>query len=135
MAEAAAAVTDTHALLIHAGDRIRLGRKGREYFDAAEKRTKVIFVPAAVVWECSTLAHAAKILLPTSVPSFFTSLFSNPSFQHLDLGLEQALLADESRPNDDPFDALIVAAARHLGLPLITRDRGIVDSGLVETVW
>jgi predicted nucleic acid-binding protein len=39
------------------------------------------------------------------------------------------------RPNDDPFDALICAAARHLDLPLLTRNGDIQDSGLVRVVW
>jgi PIN domain nuclease of toxin-antitoxin system len=44
-------------------------------------------------------------------------------------------LADEARPNNDPFDALVCAAARSLGLPLLSRDRDIQDSGLVRVVW
>jgi PIN domain nuclease of toxin-antitoxin system len=35
----------------------------------------------------------------------------------------------------DPFDAAIVAAARTLGAPLVTRDRAIHTSGLVQTIW
>jgi PIN domain nuclease of toxin-antitoxin system len=44
-------------------------------------------------------------------------------------------LADESRPNEDPFDALICAAALELGVPLITRDGLIRDWGSVRTMW
>ena len=44
-------------------------------------------------------------------------------------------LADEARPNDDPFDALICAAARTLELPLLTRDRAIQEWGKVRTLW
>jgi len=46
-----------------------------------------------------------------------------------------ACLADEARPNDDPFDALICAAARTLELPLLTRDRAIQEWGKVRTLW
>jgi PIN domain nuclease of toxin-antitoxin system len=49
--------------------------------------------------------------------------------------IEQVLLAEELRPNDDPFDALIVAAAHHLDLPLLTRDAAIGESGIVSTMW
>jgi PIN domain nuclease of toxin-antitoxin system len=34
----------------------------------------------------------------------------------------------------DPADRIIVASARVLGLPLVTSDQRIVDSGLVTTV-
>lgn len=37
--------------------------------------------------------------------------------------------------NDDVFDAAIVAAATTRNLPLITRDRGITDSGIVDVIW
>ena len=45
------------------------------------------------------------------------------------------LLAAEQRPETDPFDALIVAAARLLDLPLVTGDRKIADAALVKTLW
>jgi PIN domain nuclease of toxin-antitoxin system len=35
----------------------------------------------------------------------------------------------------DIFDRLVVAEARRLGLPLITRDATIKASGLVSVVW
>lgn len=35
----------------------------------------------------------------------------------------------------DPFDRIIVATAKTLGIPLITRDANIVDSKLVRIVW
>ena len=35
----------------------------------------------------------------------------------------------------DPFDRLIVAAARAAGAPLITGDATIDASALVETIW
>ena len=49
--------------------------------------------------------------------------------------VEQVYRADEARPNRDPFDALICAAARHLELPLLTRDGDIRASGLVRVIW
>ena len=48
---------------------------------------------------------------------------------------EQMLDVGELRVLNDPFDALICAAARDLGLPLITRDSKIVESGVVDTIW
>ncbi len=35
----------------------------------------------------------------------------------------------------DPWDRFIVATAQVLGLPLVTRDGPIHESGLVETIW
>ena len=38
-------------------------------------------------------------------------------------------------PQADPFDRVIVATARYHSLPLITRDKSIARSDLVEVIW
>ena len=73
--------------------------------------------------------------LRRSTRGFFDDLFSNPAYQPLDLNAEQIFIADETRINRDPFDALICAAARTLDLPLLTRDVDIRKSGAVRVLW
>jgi PIN domain nuclease of toxin-antitoxin system len=129
-----AAVTDTHALLYHAAGR-GLGAKAAAIFQAAEAREAQIYVPMAVIWEVTLLARAGKISLRRTTRVFFTDLFTNPAYQPFDLTAEQVFAADELRFNRDPFDALIVAAANDLGLPLISRDADISASSSVRTIW
>lgn len=95
----------------------------------------MLYVPAAVIWECSLLARGARINLKRSVQAFFTDVFSNSSYQPLDLTPEQVFLADDLRFTRDPFDTVICAAARSMDLPLITRDALIRDSGVVKVIW
>jgi len=135
VAEAAAAVTDTHALIFHASGGGRLGPKASAFFDRCERRDAILYVPGAVIWECSLLARVARINLRRTVRAFFGDLFSNPAYQPLDITPEQIYLADELRFNRDPFDALICAAARTIDLPLITRDGEIRGSGAVKVIW
>lgn len=130
-----AAVTDTHALLFHASGDRALGPKARARFAAAEAGTALIYVPAAVIWEVTLLARAVRINLHRPVRTFFSDLFSNPAYQPHDLTADLVFDADELRFTRDPFDALIVAAARDLELPLITRDVAIKESGQVQVVW
>jgi PIN domain nuclease of toxin-antitoxin system len=130
-----AAVADTHALVFHAAVGKHLGKRATAVFAAAERRTSIIYIPAAVIWECAILARIGRIDLRRSTREFFADLFSNPAYQPVDLTADQIYLADEMRPNTDPFDALICAAACHLDLPLLTRDTGILESGLVRAVW
>jgi len=135
VADIAAAVTDTHPLLFHAAGGTRLGKRAAKVFGAAERRAGLVYVPVAVMWECSLLARIGRIDLRRSLEDFFTDLFSNPAYQPLDLTPDQIYLADQARPNEDPFDALVCAAARSLDLPLVTRDADIQASGLVTVVW
>jgi PIN domain nuclease of toxin-antitoxin system len=130
-----AAVTDTHALVFHAAGGARLGAKAAAFYDRCERQQAILYVPMAVVWECSLLARASRINLRRTVREFFADLFSNPAYQPLDLTAEQVFLADELRFNRDPFDALICAAAQDTGLPLVTRDADIRGSGAVKVIW
>jgi PIN domain nuclease of toxin-antitoxin system len=131
----AAFVTDTHPLLLHAAGGRGLSRRAARLFTACEGREAIAYVPAASLWEASLLARVGRVKLGRAFRAFAEDLFSNPAYQPLDLNPEQVCLADEARPNDDPFDALVCAAALALGLPLLTRDRAIQEWGKVRTVW
>lgn len=135
MADVHAAVTDTHALLFHAAGARGLGKKAAAHFDACEKQQALVYVPMAVLWEVSLLARASRINLRRPVRDFFADLFTNPAYHPFDLTSEQVYLADDLRFTRDPFDALIVAAARTLALPLISRDGDIRASATVAILW
>jgi PIN domain nuclease of toxin-antitoxin system len=135
VADVNALVTDTHPLVFHAAGGGALGPRAKAHFAAAEAGRTIIYVPAAVIWEVSLLARIVRINLRRSVRTFFDDLFSNPAYQPHDLGPAQVFEADELRFTRDPFDGLIVAAARDLGLPLITGDAAIRDSGSVRVIW
>ena len=135
MADAQAAVTDTHALVFHAAGGGKLGPRAASFFDRCERREAILYVPAVVMWECSLLARVSRINLRRTVRAFFDDLFSNPSYQPIDLTPGQVYAADELRFNRDPFDALIVAAAQTVGVPLVTRDGDIRESGAVRVIW
>jgi PIN domain nuclease of toxin-antitoxin system len=135
VAEPAAVVTDTHPLLFHAAGGARLGRRASRSFKAAEERLGIVYVPVAVMWETSLLARVGRVELGRSIEEFFGDLFSNPAYQPFDLTAAQIYIADRERPNQDPFDALVCAAARSLDLPLVTRDGDIAESKLVKVLW
>ncbi len=135
MADINAVVTDTHPLVFFAAGGGRLSPKAQAIFDAAEQGRTIIYVPVAVMWEVGMLARLVRINLHRPARAFFADLFSNPAYQPLSMDANQVWDADELRFTRDPFDGLITAAARHLSLPLITRDALIRQSGAVKTIW
>ena len=135
MGEPGAAVTDTHPLVFHAAGGRGLSPRAAAFFERCEDGQSILYVPTAVIWECSLLARVSRINLRRTVRAFFDDLFSNPAYQPLDVTPEQAFLADELRFNRDPFDALICAAARSVSLPLVTRDATIRESVAVTVLW
>jgi PIN domain nuclease of toxin-antitoxin system len=130
-----AAVADTNALVFHGTRSGRLGTRARRLLEAAEQQQALVYVPLAVVWETALTDRAGRINLRRSVPEFFEDLFSKPSFLPYDLTLDQIYTAADLRFNRDPFDALIVAAAQSLDLPLLTSDGPIRESGAVRVIW
>ena len=135
MVDLPAAVTDTHPLIYHALGGRALGPRAAAFFERCERQQAVLYVPAAVIWECTLLARVARINLRRTARAFFDDLFSSPSYHPLDLTPEQIFVADDMRFSRDPFDTLICAAARTLDVPLITRDADIRASGAVKVVW
>ncbi len=135
MAEAAAAVTDTHALMFHAAGGRRLGVRAASFFARCERREAILYVPVVVMWECSLLARVSRINLRRSLRAFFDDLFSNPAYQPLDITPEHVFAADALTFTRDPFDALICASAQTMSVPLITRDVEIRGSGAVKVIW
>ncbi|MEI6669902.1 MAG: PIN domain-containing protein [Acidobacteriota bacterium] len=130
-----AAVCDTHALGHYAFGSNRLGPTAAAMFDACDAGKAIIYVPAIVVVEFWFVFGARLSRSTTSLREFFDGLFANPAYQPFELTPEQVFRADEQRPNDDPFDRLICAAALRLELPLITRDTAICTWGGVRVVW
>lgn len=104
-------------------------------FRAAEAGQVLIYVPMAVLIEVTLLYRAGRGRLRVPPATFFSTLFLNPAYQALDLSSEQIFASDDLRFTRDPYDALIVAAAQVLRLPLITRDTAIAASKSVKVIW
>ena len=129
-------VTDTHALVHHVtGRKGKLGRRARGTFERVERGVDTILVPFTVLEEVMLLSEAGKIRLPLPFRDLVISFAQADNF---DLGVNDMQLLLEAASFTalpDPYDRLIVAQARVAGLPLITGDDQIRESGLVRTVW
>lgn len=130
-----AAVTDTHPLIYYADGGKRLGPRAAALFQDAVEGDAVIYVPMAVVMEIAFVGRAGREHFRVPPAEFLATLFQMPGFQPLDLTIEQVLVAADLQFNRDSYDALIVAAAQVLGMPLITRDVDIVASRAVKVIW
>jgi PIN domain nuclease of toxin-antitoxin system len=129
-------VTDTHALIHHVTDRKRrLGRRARTVFDRADRGLEMIIVPFTVLEEVLLLSEVGKVHIPLPFRDFIISLDKS---DNLDLAVNDTAVLLEAATFTtvrDPYDRMIIAQARVAGLPLITGDEKIRQSGLVRTVW
>lgn len=120
---------DTHALLWMAS-----GSLSSSAADAVRTAglTQGVLVSPASFWELGLLARPRigppRIRLDPDPERFIDDLLSNPAIAETPLTASIAF-ASTSLPgsfHQDPADRFLVATARALGIPLLTRDRAIL---------
>lgn len=103
-----------------------------------------IHVSPVTAWEIGLLSRprptkAAELHFRPDPKTWFARFMGRPGMQAAALTPDIAIEASQL-PGDlhgDPADRLIIATARHLGLPVVTRDRKIIaygQSGFVRTI-
>ena len=128
--------TDTHALIWHIANDRRLSSPAREIFAAADTGSHQIVIPSIVLVEVVYLAERKRIgqsaldqlLLLLGIPP------DNYKVAPLDLGVVGTLMTIDRNNIPEMPDRIIAATAKHLGLPLVTRDTAITSSG-IAVVW
>lgn len=126
-------VLDTHAFVWWATRPERLGKDAARALRAVDAGRARAWVPSIVGVELTLLREAGRRVLGVAELEAATRRNGEVRLLPQDLaqGMEFALLS----LLEDPFDRMIVAAARAAGHPLITGDDRITNSGLVPVVW
>ena len=126
-------VADTHALFWYLIDSPLLGPTARAAFNEAETENALIYVPAIVLAELYFLNE--KKGHPLDFVSKYQRLTQSSRFVLLPFFPATILDFDSCSATGEIHDRMIVADARRLGAKLITRDKKIMASGVVATVW
>ncbi len=127
------ACIDTHALIWYLSRPKRLGRSATRLLRAADSGRAEVLIPAIVAIELTLLEEAGREVV--GVPQLEALVSAQPAFALLPLDLRQAGEFILLGALQDPFDRLVVAAARAAGAPLMTADTRIEESALVEIIW
>lgn len=123
-------VTDTHSLVWYLQDSPRLSIQSKLLFEE-QVDPRDIVVPAIVLAEMLYISRKAN--LPVSFEKTFDTIKQDERFDIYPLSadvIEKAIPLKKF----EMHDALIMATSLHLGIPLMTVDGEIVDSGLVKTI-
>jgi PIN domain nuclease of toxin-antitoxin system len=125
---------DTHVLIWMSSDPRRLSAKARQQIVEARRNTGLA-VASITLWELAWLAEKQRVLYSGSVESFVRETISRVAVKSLSPEIVAvAAHMPDSYPKD-PSDRLIGSTAIVLGIPLVTADERIRDSGIVECVW
>jgi len=132
---------DTHVWLWAAEGGAKLGAKTRRQLTKASTHLPgELMVSSISAFEIAALHAAGHLQLNQSVDRWIRETITRASLRVIDLERDIAIDAGSipTTALPDPFDRCLVATAREYGVPLVTRDRRILDyakrSGAVKVV-
>jgi PIN domain nuclease of toxin-antitoxin system len=127
------AVIDTHVLIWHLSQPTKLAPAAKRFLRAVDQGNAHILIPAIVLIELTLLREAGRrVVGPAEIEALVTS---HDGFTVLPMDLPQAQIFVGLGGLRDPFDRMIVAAARTGPYPMLSADNLIAASKLVDVVW
>ena len=129
------ALLDTHVLIWWFSDRPRLTPGQQQVLESVSPESPLV-VSEISLWEVATLHGHGRIRLAVPLQEWLERATAAPLVRRQ--GISPAIAAELAVLPDafhrDPADRILVATARVLGATLLTQDRRIAQSGLVETL-
>jgi len=129
-------VADSHAIVWYVQDSSRLSEGARSALVESEQSEGIVVSVATLVdlWYVTqtTQSVGADDLARLQAR---LDVSANVELHTIDVAVADAFTLIPRTVLTDPWDRFIVATAKALQLPLVTRDGAIRESNLVETVW
>ena len=125
-------VTDTHSLVWYFTEDALLSENALNAFEESLD-TGSIIVPTVVLAEVMYICQKGRISL--AFRETVSRLEECDNFQIVPLNVDILRTADNIGVGMEMHDQLIIATTVYFGVPLITRDRQIRESKMVEIVW
>lgn len=126
---------DTHVLLWWLTRSPGLTRRQERVLEEASG-DRPVYVSDISLWEIATLASLGRIRLRRPPRDWLEAAVSPPLVRRI--SLSPAIAAEVAELPEafhrDPADRIIVASARTAGAAVVTQDRRIIESALVETI-
>jgi predicted nucleic acid-binding protein len=126
-------VLDTHALFFYLTNSSKLKAGAKSVFDRFDNGDVTLFVPWIVIAELFWLAR--KFASSMDFSAEFQKLRNHPRIVFIELDAEQVLNFPNLDKITEMHDRIIAGVAYKFGIPLITRDQNIKDSGYITTIW
>lgn len=129
-------VADSHAIVWYGHDSPRLSGRARDTLDQAMASDGVVISIVTLV-ELWYLTQTTRGVSQEELDAISEQVSSSSkmSFSPIDEAVADKFTTIDRDLLRDPWDRFIVATALALDLPLVTADRRIQKSGLVEAIW
>lgn len=126
-------LTDTHAILWHFTNNPKLSQKAKGIFDKCEKGECIIFIPSIVIAEALSIFDKKKVSF--NFKTLFNRIRESENYAIIPLDQKVLLQMIEAKDVAELHDKIIVATARLLDVPLITRDTFLHELTNIKIVW
>jgi PIN domain nuclease of toxin-antitoxin system len=129
-------VADSHAIVWYGHDSPRLSDRARETLDDAVASDGVLLSIVTLV-ELWYVTQTTRGVSQEELDAISKQVSSSHTidFYPIDEAVAGRFTTIDRDLLRDPWDRFIVATAIAFDLPLVTADRRIQNSGLVETIW
>ena len=129
-------VADSHAIVWYVQGSPRLSDRAAAALADAEASEGVV-VSVATLVDLWYVTQTTQGISADDLARLRARLLSAPEvdLHPIDLTVADAATAIPRELVHDPWDRFIVATARSLAVPLVTRDEAIEQAQLVETIW
>ena len=129
-------VLDTHTMVWWVSGDPLLSKRARTAIEREQPDGDII-VSSISAWEIAMLVERGKLVLSMDVGSWLSTVAQIDAVRFLPVEVEVATKSVDL-PGDfhkDPADRMIVATARKLAVPLVTKDDKIRAYAHVKTIW
>jgi len=136
MGRSSVIVLDTHTLVWWvAGDPL-LSKAAKTAIEREKSRGEII-ISSISAWEIAMLVERDRLVLTMDVDNWLATVaqIERVSFMSVDVEIASKSVSLPGEFHKDPADRIIVATARKLAAPLVTKDEKIRDYRHVKTIW
>jgi PIN domain nuclease of toxin-antitoxin system len=126
-------MADTHSLLWAFHAPRKLGEQARQAFEEIALAESKLLIPVIVLAELIFIVENKPV--QADLDKILSAIQNSPNIDFVDFDYESALQLRDLSAIPEMHDRIIVAAAIEYEAVLITFDKTITASGLVDVVW
>ena len=126
-------VADTHSLIWYLTEDKKLGKKALSIFVKADRGEVVIIVPTIVLAEAISICEKKKAEL--KIKSIIEKIKNSLNYIPYNLNIEVLEKVITIKNISEMHDRIITAIAVITEAALLTKDKDIINSGIVKIIW
>ena len=126
-------VTDTHSLIWYLTEDKKLGKNALPIFNDADNGKEIIIVPTIVLAEIISICEKKKVEL--KIKGVLDKIKNSLNYIPYNLDMETLEKVISVKNISEIHDRIITAISLLTNAKLITKDKEIINSKLVEVIW